>query len=430
MLFSANPGEEPRPLRKIASGGELSRLTLAVKTVLAAVHRVPTLIFDEIDTGVGGRLAAALGQALAELARHHQVICVTHLPQIASYARKHWVVRKRVERGRSRTTVTSLGEKDRIAELAAMLRGESAAEGTRQEAIAMLREARVRTLTRRVGATLAREHQNGEPSSMGSDNVARFSKRVIFLMNASLKLAGRPVAILGDVEHGDSGLVVGVVIVGTMQEQDDVGVLFDRTRLAQVGHAWLFVFAGFDRAVQLGQGDHRHLERAGQRLQTPADLGDLLLPAVARVFRIDELNVIDEDQPDPAAAAHPPRAGGDLKHVTRGRIVDVHHAFLAQLVVCLAELGDFRMIETDAGPELVAVDPGSSAEQAVADFEAAHFQADEEHGSFPVDCNVFSDVQSQGGFAHAGAGGQDDELAGVEAARSCRRDRKSPIPRP
>ena len=87
-------------------------------------------------------LAAALGQALAELARHHQVICVTHLPQIASYARKHWVIRKRVERGRSRTTITSLGEKDRIAELAAMLRGESAAEGTRQEAIAMLREAR------------------------------------------------------------------------------------------------------------------------------------------------------------------------------------------------------------------------------------------------------------------------------------------------
>ena len=69
MLFSANPGEEPRPLRKIASGGELSRLTLAVKTALAAVNRVPTLIFDEIDTGVGGRLARALGQALAELAR-------------------------------------------------------------------------------------------------------------------------------------------------------------------------------------------------------------------------------------------------------------------------------------------------------------------------------------------------------------------------
>lgn len=141
ILFSANPGEEPRPMRKIASGGELSRLTLAVKTVLASVNRVPTLIFDEIDTGVGGRLARALGEALAELARHHQVICVTHLPQIASYAERHWVVRKRIDRGRSRTTISRLDERDRIEELAAMLRGDSAAEGTRQEALAMLQSA-------------------------------------------------------------------------------------------------------------------------------------------------------------------------------------------------------------------------------------------------------------------------------------------------
>ena len=142
MLFSANPGEEPRPLRMIASGGELSRLTLAATTVLAAVDRVPTLIFDEIDTGVGGRLGSALGKALAELARHHQVICVTHLPQMASFAHHQWVIRKRIERGRSRTTITPLGEAERINELAAMLRGDSAAEGTRQEAIAMLLEAR------------------------------------------------------------------------------------------------------------------------------------------------------------------------------------------------------------------------------------------------------------------------------------------------
>ena len=110
MLFSANPGEEPRPLRKIASGGELSRVTLAAKAVLAAVDRVPTLVFDEIDTGVGGRLGSALGKTLAELARHHQVICVTHLPQMASYARRQWVIRKQVERGRSRTTITPLDE--------------------------------------------------------------------------------------------------------------------------------------------------------------------------------------------------------------------------------------------------------------------------------------------------------------------------------
>jgi DNA repair protein RecN (Recombination protein N) len=144
MLFSANPGEEARPLRKIASGGELSRVTLAAKAVLAAVDRVPTLIFDEIDTGVGGRLGSALGKTLAELGRHHQVICVTHLPQMASYARRQWVIRKQVERGRSRTTISPLDQDERVAELAAMIRGDSAAEGTRQEAIAMLAEAQGR----------------------------------------------------------------------------------------------------------------------------------------------------------------------------------------------------------------------------------------------------------------------------------------------
>ncbi len=142
MLFSANCGEEPRRLRKVASGGELSRLTLAVKTVLAAVDGVPTLVFDEIDAGVGGRLGSAMGQALAELARHHQVICVTHLPQLANYADRHWVIRKRTERGRSRTIIRELDDAERIDELAAMLRGDSAAEGTRQEAMAMLQEAR------------------------------------------------------------------------------------------------------------------------------------------------------------------------------------------------------------------------------------------------------------------------------------------------
>ena len=141
VLFAPNPGEPPRPLRRIASGGELSRVTLAAKTVLAGSDRVPTLIFDEIDTGVGGRLGTVLGKKLAELARHHQVICVTHLPQIASFARHQWVIRKRTTRGRTRTTITPLEEPARVEELAAMLRGDSAAEGTRQEARAMLVEA-------------------------------------------------------------------------------------------------------------------------------------------------------------------------------------------------------------------------------------------------------------------------------------------------
>lgn len=141
ILFLPNPGEAPRPLRKIASGGELSRLTLAAKTVLACTDRVATLVLDEVDTGVGGRLGAALGKTLAELARHHQVVCVTHLPQVASFARRQWVIRKETTRGRTRTTITPLNDLERVEELAAMLRGDSVAEGTRQEALAMLREA-------------------------------------------------------------------------------------------------------------------------------------------------------------------------------------------------------------------------------------------------------------------------------------------------
>jgi DNA repair protein RecN (Recombination protein N) len=141
-LFAPNPGEEPRPLRKIASGGELSRVMLAVKTALAEADRVPTLVFDEIDTGVGGRLGATLGRKLAELARHHQVICVTHLPQMASHAAHQWIIRKQTDRGRTRTTIAPLDDEQRVDEIAAMLRGDSAAEGTRKEALSMLLEAR------------------------------------------------------------------------------------------------------------------------------------------------------------------------------------------------------------------------------------------------------------------------------------------------
>jgi DNA repair protein RecN (Recombination protein N) len=142
ILFAPNPGEVPRPLRKIASGGELSRVTLAVKTVLAGADRVPTLVFDEIDAGVGGRMGSVLGRMLAELARHHQVICVTHLPQMASFASRQWVIQKHTTRGRTRTTITALDDDGRVDELAAMLRGASAAEGTRQEALSMLLEAK------------------------------------------------------------------------------------------------------------------------------------------------------------------------------------------------------------------------------------------------------------------------------------------------
>lgn len=144
LMLAANRGEPARPLRKVASGGELSRTMLALKTVLAAHDRVGTLIFDEIDANVGGRLGDVLGQKLAALGRTHQVICVTHLPQVASYARHHWSIRKCRRGKRTATTIELLGEAERLEELASMLRGEARGETTRQEAAAMLAAAKLR----------------------------------------------------------------------------------------------------------------------------------------------------------------------------------------------------------------------------------------------------------------------------------------------
>jgi DNA repair protein RecN (Recombination protein N) len=143
LTLAANPGEPARPLRKVASGGELSRTMLALKTVLAAHDRLGTLVFDEIDANVGGRLGDVLGQKLAALGRTHQVICVTHLPQVASYARHHWTIRKSRRANRTVTEIATLaGDAERLEELASMLRGESRGETTRQEAAAMLEAAR------------------------------------------------------------------------------------------------------------------------------------------------------------------------------------------------------------------------------------------------------------------------------------------------
>jgi DNA repair protein RecN (Recombination protein N) len=144
LMLAANRGEPARPLRKVASGGELSRTMLALKTVLAAQDRVGTLVFDEIDANVGGRLGDVLGEKLAALGQTHQVICVTHLPQVASYARHQWTIRK-VRRGaRTITSIELLGDPERVDELASMLRGKSRGETTRQEAAAMLAAAKQR----------------------------------------------------------------------------------------------------------------------------------------------------------------------------------------------------------------------------------------------------------------------------------------------
>jgi DNA repair protein RecN (Recombination protein N) len=142
FTFAPNPGEPARPLGRIASGGEASRLSLALKVVLAAADDTPLLVFDEIDAGVGGRNAAALGERLRALSAYHQVLCVTHLPQVAAHADAHIVVGKRVSDGRTATDARLLAPEDRPAELAAMLAGEGAGEEAEAAARALLRAAR------------------------------------------------------------------------------------------------------------------------------------------------------------------------------------------------------------------------------------------------------------------------------------------------
>jgi DNA repair protein RecN (Recombination protein N) len=130
FLFSANPGEPAKPLSKVVYGGELSRLMLAMKCILARRDHVDTVIFDEVDAGIGGQAAEAVAAKINELARHHQVLCITHLPQIAAYAATHFLVEKSVEDGRTLTSIRLLSKEERVRELARMLGGEDPSEQT------------------------------------------------------------------------------------------------------------------------------------------------------------------------------------------------------------------------------------------------------------------------------------------------------------
>jgi len=121
--FAPNPGEPSRPLARIASGGEMSRVALAVKQVLASADATPTLVFDEIDSGIGGRNAEPIGRSLWALGRRHQVLCVTHLPQIAAYADAHFRITKQDHQGRTVTRLERLEDADRVGEIAQMLGG-------------------------------------------------------------------------------------------------------------------------------------------------------------------------------------------------------------------------------------------------------------------------------------------------------------------
>jgi DNA repair protein RecN (Recombination protein N) len=138
LAFTANPGEPPRPLAKIASGGELSRVMLALKCALQARDRVDLLVFDEVDSGIGGAVAQAVGERLRGLAEHRQVVCVTHLPLIAALAGHHLAVSKHVAGGRTTARVAVLERDERIEELARMLAGERVTETTRRQARELL----------------------------------------------------------------------------------------------------------------------------------------------------------------------------------------------------------------------------------------------------------------------------------------------------
>jgi DNA repair protein RecN (Recombination protein N) len=128
FLFSANAGEPPKPLAKIASGGEVSRVMLALKSALAGRAGVPTLLFDEVDTGLGGKAAAAVGRKLAALGAYYQVIAISHVPQVAAWAAHQYRIEKREEGGRSQTSVVPLSQQDRVEEIARMLAGDEVTE--------------------------------------------------------------------------------------------------------------------------------------------------------------------------------------------------------------------------------------------------------------------------------------------------------------
>ncbi len=140
LLFTANPGEDPKPLSRTASGGELARFLLGLKAVSAKGERPKTLVFDEVDAGIGGRVADAVGEKLKELARVHQVLCVTHLPQIASFAPAHYRIDKIDHEGRTETRIARLDRESRVDEIARMLAGAVVTETARQHARQLVKD--------------------------------------------------------------------------------------------------------------------------------------------------------------------------------------------------------------------------------------------------------------------------------------------------
>ena len=142
--LSANPGEIPKPLQRVASGGELSRVILAMKHVLARTGSVGTMVFDEVDSGIGGATAEIVGKKIKDVAGRHQVLCITHLPQIACFGDRHYLVTKAIAGDRTLTTVQALSEEERIEEITRMLSGLEMTDTTRRHAREMLMTAQRR----------------------------------------------------------------------------------------------------------------------------------------------------------------------------------------------------------------------------------------------------------------------------------------------
>jgi DNA repair protein RecN (Recombination protein N) len=138
--FAPNPGEPARPLRAIASSGELARVMLALKTVLAAEDQIPVLVFDEVDANVGGETANAVGEKMQQIAQKRQVLCITHLPQVAAPASAHYLATKQTKAGRTTSEISLLSPKERVTELTRMLGGQT--EAARKHAEALLEGAR------------------------------------------------------------------------------------------------------------------------------------------------------------------------------------------------------------------------------------------------------------------------------------------------
>ena len=138
FLVAGHPGVTPKPLAKVASGGELARISLAISVITSEASQIPTLIFDEVDSGIGGAVAETVGKRLKELGQAHQVLCVTHLAQVAAQGHQHWKVSKHSESNSTISQITSLNRQERVEEVARMLGGAEITETTRRHARELL----------------------------------------------------------------------------------------------------------------------------------------------------------------------------------------------------------------------------------------------------------------------------------------------------